>query len=106
MAPRGAGEMLERTMNRDAEGAVMSTETMRELDSRCSDGIHVRLIWRPVERHVVAAVADAKTGDAFVVDVRESDAAADVFHHPYGYAAWRNLDTRPAAASPGAAVAV
>ena len=41
-----------------------------------------------------ASVDDAKTGDAFAVEVRPQDHALDVFHHPYAYAAWRGVDTR------------
>ena len=78
--------------------------TMRELDSRCGDGIHVRLLWSEHDGRLAVAVADAKTGDAFAVDVREGDRAMDVFHHPYAYAAWRKIDIR-AASSPAQPVA-
>ena len=73
--------------------------TMRELHSRVSDGIHVRLLWSERDGRVTVAVADSKTGDGFVVDVRESDNALDVFHHPYAYAACRGVDTRPGPAA-------
>jgi hypothetical protein len=63
--------------------------TTRELHSRVSDGIHVRLLWNEHDGRVTVAVADGKTGDAFVVEVRDDDRAMDVFHHPYAYAAWR-----------------
>jgi hypothetical protein len=68
--------------------------TMRELDSRSGDGIHVRLLWNEHDGRLAVAVADEKTGDAFVVDVRDGDRAMDVFHHPHAYAAWRKIDTR------------
>ena len=32
--------------------------------------------------------------DAFVIDVRESDNALDIFHHPYAHATWRGIETR------------
>lgn len=65
--------------------------TTRELDSRVSDAIHVRMLWNEHDGRVTVAVADNKTGDAFVVEVGENDRAIDVFHHPYAYAAWRRV---------------
>ena len=59
----------------------------RELDSRVSDGIHVRLLWHSHEDHVSVAVDDTKTGETFEVEVRHGHRALDVFHHPYTYAA-------------------
>jgi hypothetical protein len=59
----------------------------RELDSRTSDGIHVRLLWSPGDGHVSVAVSDIKTGDTFELPVRDRDRALDVFRHPYAYAA-------------------
>ena len=81
----------------------MTAQTLtatRELHSRTSDGIHVRLLWNEHARQVTVAVADSKTNDAFVVEVRESDRAMDVFHHPYAYAAWRDVETRTSAPAP------
>jgi hypothetical protein len=71
-------------------------EEMHELHSRISDGIHVRLLWHRRHDRVAVAVDDAKTGDAFTVDVRKGERALDVFHHPYAYAALRGIDTRAA----------
>ena len=73
-----------------------SLDSMRELDSRTNDGIHVRLLWHASDDHVVVAVDDAKTGDAFVVNVQSHESARDVFHHPFAYAAWHRIPTRPA----------
>jgi hypothetical protein len=39
---------------------------------------------------------DAKTGDSFVLDLRPGERAMDVFEHPYAYAAWHRVPTRPA----------
>lgn len=61
----------------------------RELDSRTSDGIRVRLLWHPRDGHASVAVEDTKTGEAFELRVRDGDRALDVFHHPYAYAALR-----------------
>jgi len=63
----------------------------RELDSRTSDGIHVRLLWHSDEERVSVAVQDTKTGDVFEVPVPDQERALDVFHHPYAYAPDRPL---------------
>jgi hypothetical protein len=70
--------------------------SMRELDSRTNDGIHVRLLWHQSDDHVAVAVDDTKTGDSFVIRVQSGESALDVFHHPYAYAAWHRIPTRPA----------
>ncbi len=67
--------------------APTDSQTARELDSRTSDGIHVRLLWHPMDGHVSVAVHDTKTGDAFEVPVGAGERARDVYHHPYAYAA-------------------
>ena len=61
-------------------------ESARELDSRTSDGIHVRLLWHPTDDHVSVAVHDTKTGEVFEVPVGARDRARDVYQHPYAYA--------------------
>jgi hypothetical protein len=60
--------------------------SMRELNSRTSDGIQVRLLWCTGNGRVFVAVNDRKSGDAFSVAVPEGKRALDVFHHPYVYA--------------------
>ena len=74
-----------------------TTHLTRELDSRRSDGIDVRLLWCEQDGRVLVAVRDAKTGDAFAVEVREGERALDVFAHPYAYAAYHGIDTRSGA---------
>lgn len=67
----------------------MTTETpiaMRELHSRTTDGIVVRLLWCERDNRVVVSVNDNKTGKAFSVEVPEGERALDVFDHPYAYA--------------------
>jgi hypothetical protein len=56
-----------------------------ELDHRISDGIDVRLLWSPEDGRVFVAVADARTGDDFTLEVADRARALDVFHHPYAY---------------------
>ena len=63
------------------------THTTRELDSRLSDGIEVRLLWCQNDGHVTVAVTDTKTGEAFELPVREGERALELFPHPYAYAA-------------------
>lgn len=58
----------------------------RELDSRVSDRIHVRLLWHPTDGHVSVAVHDTKTDESFELGVGEGQRARDVFLHPYAYA--------------------
>ena len=58
----------------------------RELDSRVTDGIHVRLLWHPTDGHVSVAVHDSKTDESFELGIREGQRARDVFLHPYAYA--------------------
>lgn len=74
----------------------------RELDSRISDGIDVRLLWHPTDGHVSVAVHDRKTDETFDLAVREGERARDVFHHPYAYAASRRT---PVGSGPAADVA-
>jgi hypothetical protein len=66
----------------------------RELDSRTIDGISVRLLWSEPDGKLYVTVADAKTGDAFSVVVRDPERSLEVFRHPYAYAAWYGIDTR------------
>ena len=67
----------------------MATETpiaMRELHSRTTDGIVVRLLWCERDNRVVVSVSDNKTGEAFSVHVPEGERALHVFDHPFAYA--------------------
>ena len=62
---------------------------LRELDHRVSDGIDVRLLWRPEDDRALVAVSDARTGESFTIEVGTDQRASDVFHHPYAYAGSR-----------------
>jgi hypothetical protein len=57
-----------------------------ELDQRVNDGIDVRMLWSPDDDRVFVAVSDARTGNAFALEVADRSQALDVFHHPYAYA--------------------
>ena len=70
-----------------------TTHLMRELDRRSNDGIVVRLLWCEHDGRVLVAVKDAKTGDAFALEVKEGERALDVFRHPYAYAAFHRVET-------------
>ena len=75
--------------------------TSRELDSRVSAGLHVRLVWDEVDGGLSVAVVDRCASDAFVVTVPDGVRPLDVFHHPYAYAASRGA-RRIRRALPGA----
>jgi hypothetical protein len=66
----------------------MSTATLqtRELASRENNGIHVRLLWHPVENALSVFVEDVRIGDRFRLAVAP-DRALDAFYHPFAYAA-------------------
>jgi hypothetical protein len=71
----------------------------RELDSRGSDGIEVRLLWREPDGQILVAVQDRKTGELFELPVRDGDRPLDVFHHPYAYAGRRGRAGEPSLAA-------
>lgn len=48
-----------------ADTGSESPAGIRELDSRVSDGIHVRLLWHERDGHVSVAVHDTRTGELF-----------------------------------------
>jgi len=64
-----------------------TTANPRELDSRISDGIEVRLLWHPVDDSTSVAVHDTTTGEMFELRVADGQHAVDVFRHPYAYVA-------------------
>jgi hypothetical protein len=74
---------------------------MHELATRTNDGIHVRLLWRRGDERVSVTVDDAKSGDSFVLAVGSHENPMDVFHHPYAYAIWHGVPTRPQLALAG-----
>ena len=72
--------------------AARLAHTTQELESRSNDGVDVRLLWSGHDNRVLVSVADAKTGDGFAIDVFEAERAMDVFHHPFAFAAWRDME--------------
>ena len=77
-------------VNPDLTPSTTSAST-RELDSRASDGIRVRLLWHPDDGHVSVTVEETKSGVMFDLPVGDGERALDVFHHPYAYAAMRRF---------------
>jgi hypothetical protein len=75
-----------------------TTDLTRELDRRESDGIEVRLLWRPHDDTAIVAVSDSRTGESFSVEVRDGERALDVFNHPYAYAGSRRAGAAAVAA--------
>jgi hypothetical protein len=68
--------------------------TMRELDSRESDGRHVRLLWSEPDGRITVTLLDHKSGESLAVEVDDPTRAMDVFRHPHAYL---ELATRPVA---------
>jgi hypothetical protein len=81
----------EMPMQRDMKVTIPTT--MRELHSRVSDGIHVRLLWAERDGRLAVTVTDIRTAEAFCIELRDGENALEVFHHPYAYAAWHGIDT-------------
>jgi hypothetical protein len=65
------------------------TTTVHELAYRAHDGIYVTMFWDERTNQVTVAVTDAKTDEAFDLQVGPGERAMDVFHHPYAYHALR-----------------
>lgn len=69
------------------------SDSLHELHHRTNDGLDVWLLWREDDDRVLVAVCDDRTGERFVMDVRDGERPLELFHHPYAYAAWRGIDT-------------
>jgi hypothetical protein len=79
--------------------------SIRELDTRVSDGLQVRLLWCEHDGQLWVAVLDTRTGETFKLRVHAGERPLDVFHHPYAYAAHHGVST-PARKSVAAATPV
>jgi len=72
--------------------------SIRELATRVSNGIQIRLLWCKHDGRLWVAALDTRTGDAFRVQVHDGERPLDVFYHPYAYAAHHGVEmyARPA----------
>ncbi len=59
--------------------------SLRELDSRTSDGIEVRLLWDTLTDRVWVDVDDSRSQESFAFPVAATDALG-AFQHPFAYA--------------------
>ena len=69
---------------------LTTSSSRRELAHRLSDGIEVALLWDPVADTLSLEVHDAKTEEHFELPVAR-DRGLDAFHHPFAYAAERDV---------------
>jgi len=69
--------------------------SIRELDSRFTNGIQVRLLWCQHDDRAWVSVVDTASRDVFCVEVHEGERPLDVFHHPYAYASLHGVLTEP-----------
>jgi len=67
--------------------------SIRELDSRVTNGVQVRLLWCEHNGTLWVTALNTKTGDAFHLEVHDGERPLDVFHHPYAYAAHHGVAT-------------
>lgn len=58
----------------------------KELAARHGNGLHVRLLWHPLDDALTVSVEDDRGGDRFELAIAP-DRALDAFYHPYAYAA-------------------
>jgi len=72
---------------------VQIPTSMRELHSRVSEGVHIRLLWCEGDGRLAVAVTDTRSCEAFSIELRDGEDALDVFHHPFAYAAWHGIET-------------
>jgi hypothetical protein len=62
-----------------------ASRAVRELASRESDGLRVRLLWHPQENALTVSVDDSRAGQRFELDV-EGDRGLHAFYHPFACA--------------------
>lgn len=76
----------------------MTAETLtsiRELDSRVSNGVQIRLLWCQHDDSVWVSVIDTRNGEAFRCEVAPDERPLDVFAHPFAYAAAHGVASVP-----------
>lgn len=69
--------------------------SIRELESRHTNGLQIRLWWDQQTGGLWVSVLDTRSGEAFRIEVRDGQPPLDVFHHPFAYAEPLSTDTRP-----------
>ena len=74
--------------HREAPDGRISTGADRELASRESNGIEIRLLWN--RGPTSASASSTPSGSYFELQAEHAN-ALDVFHHPYAYAAARGI---------------
>ena len=65
-----------------------ASRAARELASRESDGLRVRLLWHPRDDALTVSVDDSRTGQRFELDV-ERNRGLHAFYHPFACAVLR-----------------
>jgi hypothetical protein len=65
---------------------VESLTSMRELDSRSVDGLQVQLWWDSETDCIWVSIRDGRSGNQFLIEVRDGERPLDVFKHPFAYA--------------------
>jgi hypothetical protein len=65
---------------------VENVTSMRELDYRFVNGLQVQLWWDSETGCVWVSVREARSGNQFLIEVRDGERPLDVFRHPFAYA--------------------
>jgi hypothetical protein len=65
---------------------VQNVTSMRELDYRFVNGLQVQLWWDSETGCVWVSVREARSGNQFLIEVRDGERPLDVFRHPFAYA--------------------
>ncbi len=58
---------------------------MRELNSRTSGGLVVRLLWSEHDDQLFVSVWDSQDEEAFAIELRPGENPLEVFLHPFSY---------------------
>ena len=83
------------TTKRDTESLDEACAGISELISRSDNGVDVALLWKRDDNTAIVVVVDHAAGEAFLLHVHDGDNPLDMFHHPYAYAAQRDIDHCP-----------
>jgi hypothetical protein len=83
------------TTNRNTALLDQDSDGVSELISRSDNGVDVALLWKRDDNTAIVVVVDHVAAESFLLHVHENDNPLDMFHHPYAYAAHRDIDHRP-----------